>query len=446
MENTSTAIGPTPAPLPPKIKQLPLLGNALEILNRPKEFLVRAYQEHGPIYRIGLMGQDITVLAGKEANSFAQKNGGEIFSHHDIFKDLALELGSSRNLIALEGETHKLYRKTANRGYSRGAIFQALAVIFDQVDAFTEQLTPGQMFEVFPAAQQLISIELGKIAMQIDVSEEIEDLQAFMRMLLYIEVSKIWPKWFKKLPRYRRTRKITLELADKIVQWHLDNPPGEDRPNDLVDDFLAAHAEHPDQVSMADVRSAALGPILAGQDTVAGTTAYMIYAILKHPAIYQKIMDEVNALFSRDEITSKDLRTAETLHAAAVETMRLYPVAPFVPQMCVQEFEYAGYRVPAGTMVYLAQSVIHFLPENFADPFSFRLDREQPTKPRDISPFGLGPHICIGAGMGEVQIMLNVARLLYRGKFSITPSDYEMVSKALPPSPKNFFIQYEGPR
>ncbi|HKJ26399.1 MAG TPA: cytochrome P450, partial [Anaerolineales bacterium] len=158
------------------------------------------------------------------------------------------------------------------------------------------------------------------------------------------------------------------------------------------------------------------------------------------------IMEEVDTLFSKDEINASDLRNAETLHAAAIETMRLYPVAPFVPQISVQEFEYAGYRVPSGTRVYLAQSVIHFLEENFEDPFTFRLDRENKTKPSDISPYGLGPHICIGAGMGEVQIMLNIARLLYRGNFSITPNSYEMVSKALPPSPKNFFVTFEGIR
>ena len=446
MENISYTLGKNDAPLPPKAKRLPILGNTLNILNQPKQFLAEAYQTYGPVFRISLLGQDITVLAGKEANKFAQRNGGEVFSHHDLFKDLALELGSPHNMIALEGDIHKLYRKTAQSGYSRSALFPKMQIVFDEIDNFIDALEQGEVFEVFPIAQQLISIELGKIAMTYDVTEQIEDLQAFMRQLLYIEVSKIWPKWFKIFPRYQRTHKLTLALAEEIVQWHLDNPPSEERQSDLVDDFLEAHHNHPNEISMADVHSAALGPILAGQDTVAGTTAYMIYAILKHPAVHQQILDEVDILFSNQEIGTKEIRAAKTLHATAAETMRLYPVAPFVPQICVQEFEFAGYRIPAGTTVYLAQSVIHFLPENFEEPYKFRLNREKPTKQRDISPYGLGPHTCIGAGMGELQIMLNVARLLHKGNFSITPNNYKMVSKALPPSPKNFFVQFEGKR
>jgi cytochrome P450 len=439
-------IGKTQSPPPPKVRKTLFLGNALDIFNRPEIFLADSYKKHGPIYQIDLLGKAIIVLAGKEANKFAQRNGGEVFSHEDIFFDLAQELGSSRNMIALEGDLHNLYRKTAKAGYSRKAMVQAMQVVFDEVDTFVEQLEIGDVFEVFPKVQQLISIELGKIAMNIDVSEQIEDLQVFMRQLLYIEVSKIWPKWFKKLPRYRRTHKITLELANQIVQQHIDNPPGPDRASDLVDDFLAAHRQQPDNISIADVRSAALGPILAGQDTVAGTTAYMLYAILKHPAIYEQIVAEVDELISKEEIGSSDLRQAATLHAAAIETMRLYPVAPFVPQMCVKEFEFAGFRVPSGSMVYLAQSVIHFLEENFEDPLEFRLDREKATKPSDISPFGLGPHICIGAGMGEVQIMLNIARLLYKGAFTISPSTYQISSKAIPPSPRDFYVEFKGKR
>jgi cytochrome P450 len=387
------------------------------------------------------MGKPIVVMAGQEANKFAQKHGGQVFSHQDLFYDLAKELGSPRNMIALEGDIHTLYRKTAKSGYSRKTVIQGMQEIFVEVDKFIDMTPVGTRFELFPAVQRLISIQLGKIAMNVDVTPQIDALQDFMRRLLYIEVSKIWPKWFKKFPRYRRSQQITLALADEIVAQHLEYPPGKARPRDLVDDFLEAHRENPQQISMADVRSAALGPILAGQDTVAGTTAYMMYAILHNEQIYAQVQAEVNQLFKSEVISSAQLREASTLHEVAKETMRRYPVAPFVPQIAVEEFTFAGYRIPQGQMVYLAQSVIHFLDENFEDPFTFRIDREQTIKPSDISPFGLGPHICIGAGMGEIQIMLNIARLLYQGEYSISPANYQIVSKALPPSPKNFYVE-----
>ena len=441
MSEITFSIGKTTAPLPPKLRGYPLIGNSLSLVNRPEKMLVKGYREFGPVYQIEVMGKPIFVLAGKEANRFAQRNGGTVFSHEELFADLAVELGSQRNMIAIEGGLHTLYRKTAKEGYSRKAIIGDMDIVFQDVDAFLDKHKVGDVFEVFPEMQRLISIQLGKMAMNYDVTDHIDILQDFMRRLLYIEVSKIWPKWFKKLPGYKNTHQATLDLANTIVEWHLQNPPGEIRERDIVDDFLAGHNEHPDKISMADVRSAALGPILAGQDTVAGTTAYMLYAVCKHADVYHAVQAEVDVLFGKEEIRAADLRAANALHQVAIETMRLYPVAPFVPQIVVQEFEFGGYRIPEGAMVYLAQSVIHFLEENFEDPFEFRIDRAKPTKPSAISPFGLGPHICIGAGMGEVQIMLNVARLLHKANFSIDPTHYEIRSKALPPSPKGFNLK-----
>jgi cytochrome P450 len=446
MNEITFSIGKSTAPLPPKLPGAPVLGNALSLLNRPEQFLAKSYESYGPVYQIAILGKPIFVLAGKEANRFAQRNGGTVFSHEDLFSDLAVELGSNRNMIAIEGELHALYRKTAKGGYSRNAIMRDMDVVFRDVDAFIEAKGIGDKFEVFPAMQQLISIQLGKMALNYDVSDNIHVLQDFMRRLLYIEVSKIWPKWFKRLPGYRKSHQSTLDLANMIVEWHLKHPPGKNRDRDIVDDFLEGHNQYPDKISMADVRSAALGPILAGQDTVAGTTAYMLYAVCKNDSIYDKVQAEVDSLFGKGEINPADLRAAKTLHEVAIETMRVFPVAPFVPQITVKEFEFAGYRIPEGAMVYLAQSVIHFLEENFEAPFEFRIDRGRPTKPSEISPFGLGPHVCIGAGMGEAQIMLNVARLLYRADFSIYPMNYEIKSKALPPSPKDFRLKIVGKR
>ena len=39
-------------PAPPRVAGLPVLGNALDFLNRPMEFFVESYHKYGPIFRI----------------------------------------------------------------------------------------------------------------------------------------------------------------------------------------------------------------------------------------------------------------------------------------------------------------------------------------------------------------------------------------------------------
>src|SRR5260221_9635170 len=95
---------------------------------------------------------------------------------------------------------------------------------------------------------------------------------------------------------------------------------------------------------MHEGQAAALGPFLAGQDTVAGTSAFMLYAIISNPEIYARVQTEVDALFANGIPAATDFRNAEALHNTAIETMRRYPVAPFMPQHISQDFEYGGFR------------------------------------------------------------------------------------------------------
>ncbi|MEM9809572.1 MAG: hypothetical protein AAF959_30355, partial [Cyanobacteria bacterium P01_D01_bin.56] len=55
-------IGATTAPLPPLVKGFPLVGNIFSMSQGITPFLVDAYQEYGPIFRINLLGGYTTVL------------------------------------------------------------------------------------------------------------------------------------------------------------------------------------------------------------------------------------------------------------------------------------------------------------------------------------------------------------------------------------------------
>ena len=114
----------------------------------------------------------------------------------------------------------------------------------------------------------------------------------------------------------------------------------------------------------------------------------------------------------------------------------------------VRTFEFAGYRVEQGQRIFLASTVAHFLPELFADPLKFDITRyDEPRKEHKqrgaYAPFGIGTHLCLGAGAAEMQIMLVIATLLHTLRVEDASRKASLAIKA-DPSPtlgKGFRVQ-----
>src|SRR3546814_16474518 len=79
---------------------------------------------------------------------------------------------------------------------------------------------------------------------------------------------------------------------------------------------MEAHQRDPDLVPKADLVMLMTGPYVAGLDTVANTTAAIVYTVLKHPDVLARIHAEVDALYAKgrpvnEDEFMKDLRSEE---------------------------------------------------------------------------------------------------------------------------------------
>ena len=88
------------------------------------------------------------------------------------------------------------------------------------------------------------------------------------------------------------------------------------------------------------------------------------------------------------------------------------------PRGVVKEFEFAGYRVPAGTRVRLALAAGHRLPHVFENPEVFNPDRFVPPREEDkrhpyaLATFGRGPRACIGGSFAQLEVKALAAHVL----------------------------------
>lgn len=432
--------GSSQAPLPPKFPGLPLLGNALDFLNRPIELFLEAYHQLGPIFRIQAANQQFVVLAGLEANRFMAQVGEEYLSSKPLFGEFAAEMGSPNFLVAIDGPAHRHMRKEMQRGYSKGGIAPHLDHFVHLTQQRAAQWPVGETIFVKDQLQRLVTEQLGLALTNHSSGPHFEAIRIYLSTLLNVFTIKRWPRLVLYLPRYRRAKRDVMAMARQVVQAHRASNEGRDP--DLIDDLLAARDWQGELLREDDILAATVGPFFAGMDTVANTMGFMVYAILKQPDVLARILPEVDEHFAQGIPPWRELPKLQALYGATIETLRRYPVAPFTPRGVVKPFTFAGHRVEAGQQVIIANGLTHFLPEFFPDPWKFDIDRYAPPRNEHrqglgvFAPYTLGPHTCLGAGAAEVQLMVTIGALLRSVQLELDPPNYEIKTKLTPiPSP-----------
>lgn len=411
-------------PLPPFAKGLPVLGSALELLRDCRPFLLDNYRKLGPVYRIRAFHKVMTVLAGPSANQFYAQAGTEHLRSRELWKDFAIELGSDNLINAIDGVSHAWQRKVMKPGFARETLVQRLPEAANIVEIAARRLVPGTEFAVLPFMQEVVTEQLGLVMTGRAPGPYVDDIRRMIRTALNVLVVRKWPRLLLLLPGYRRARRRVRELAELVIAEHQATLPPE-RPRDMVDDLLAAHAERPTEYTARDLRVGVVGPYVAGLDTVANTCTFALHALLENPSALQRVRSEVDAALADGPLTTDKLKTMPALRGAVMETLRLYPVAALSQRTVTTPFTFHGYRVEAGTSLLIATGMTHVLPELFPDPTRFDIDRYEAPRNEHrtrgaYAPYGLGAHVCLGAGLAGIQIALIVAHLLHTTEFELS--------------------------
>jgi cytochrome P450 len=409
---------PGPPPLQPG---LPVIGNLIAFLREPMALLLAGYRRHGPVFRIQLGRRRFTVLAGAQANQFASRSS-DLFAAERFWRGFGRQLGVTESFLpSMDGPAHLRLRKVMQRSYARGAILGR----FEEVVAITrEVVTPlagAGPQPLVTVMRRPVTQQLGLLLTNRAPGDHFDDLVTFVRTGLNVTVLERWPKLMLATPGYRRARRRVLQLGAEVLASHRQPRAG---APDLVDDLLAASAQGKPPLVERDLVIAALGPFIAGLDTVANTCAFLIYRLLNDPAALARVQAEADALFGAGVPTPAALKETPALHGAVMETLRLHAIAPFLGRTAARAFSFAGHAVASDEDLLVATTLPHHLAEHFPDPARFDLDRFRAPRnehqtPGAYAPFGFGPHTCLGGGLAEIQIALTVATLLHDFSFQL---------------------------
>jgi cytochrome P450 len=126
--------------------------------------------------------------------------------------------------------------------------------------------------------------------------------------------------------------------------------------------------------------------------------------------------------------TAADLAQLPYTEMVVKESMRLYPPAWGIGRRALRDFELDGYRIPAGTNLFLLQVITHRDARFFAEPQRFDPERwrDHPTRNGKLPrfayfPFGGGPRVCVGAGFAMMEATLLLPTFAQRFQFELVP-------------------------
>ena len=426
----------------PKAPGWPVLGNALDMAGDLRGFLIRQYLELGPIFQVSALNSRFIALAGPEANNFVQKNGRVFLRSYETWRGFNSAMGAKDALMSMDGPGHVRMRKVHTRAFSGKFIEDRLDEVVDitqrAIAGWPENRPIGAQY----AMQKLIAEQIAVLTTGVSALDHIDDLIATLNGLLSVHVMKQRPGLVLRLPRLRRARKRMEELHAMVMAHHEDEERAE---RDLIDDLLELHQSDPQFFPETDLQLASLGPFFAGIETSANTASFMLYAVLKHPGLLERLTTEADALFGQRMLTAEGLHRLDVTKRIFLETLRMYPVIPGLTRTAANSFEFGGYTVPAGSKIIVGNTVAHHLPHCFPNPERFDIDRFLPERaehgqPGVFAPFGLGTHRCLGSNFAEIQVILTLLTIARHADIGLAPPGYNLKVQQTPtPHPAKSF-------
>jgi cytochrome P450 len=422
----ATATASTPKRLPGKVpgpKGRFLLGSLIEVSGDWLGFYNRCAEEYGDVVRVHLAHVPVYLLAHpRDIETVLATNAGNFTKSAD-YRALARVLG--KGLLTSEGDFWKRQRSLIQPAFHRQNILAYAAVMTRaagrMLDSWPEKRERNIHQDLMRVtleivAQCLFGAEVADAAERVGKAMEVVTerfiANASLAMLFRFDIPV-----FLARGEWRAIRELNEIIGGIIRKRRSSDQPRED----LLDMLLRARDADGNPMSDGQVRDEAMTLFLAGHETTAIALSWACYLIAQDPHIEAKLAEELQTVLGGRVPTPEDLPRLRYTEMVLKETMRLYPAVWGIGRRALQDCELGGYRVPAGSNIFILQWRTQRDPRFFPDPERFNPERwrEDPVRSGKIPrfayfPFGGGPRVCVGASFAMMEATLLLAMIQQR--------------------------------
>lgn len=267
----------------------------------------------------------------------------------------------------------------------------------------------------------------------------------------FLPILKYTPKflapWKTQCDTVRRLQRqlyfgLLGEVEERLAQGHENGS--------FMEQVLARQAEFGMSRELVGYLGGAM--IEAGADTTTAWFLSLVLAMVAFPEAQKKAQAELDAVVGKDRApTPEDFPHLPYIQAVIQECHRWRPVASLaVPHGTIEDITYRGFRIPAGTTIFVNTWGIAHDPDVYERPEDFWPERwilnEFGVKPgvdtsdrRNNIWFGSGRRFCPGVHLATNSLMINTMNLIWA--FDYAP---EIDSETGKPIPVNTFGYVQG--
>ena len=352
-------------------------------------------------------------------------------------------------LVTSEGDFWRRQRRLAQPAFHRQRISSYGDIMVEYTNRALAEWKNGEQRDIARDMTRLTLEIVVKTLFNSDVSNDADHVGAMLAEIVKPFASQATLKWIADnrlpTPGHRRYFNAVSEIDRVVFRIIGERRASGTDEGDLLSMLLQAQDEDGSQMNDAQLRDEVMTLFLAGHETTALALSWSWYLLATHPEAEKKFHAELDEVLGKNGSRAPevaDLPRLKYTEMIVKETMRLYPPAYAVGREAIEETEIGGFRVPRNTQLFAFQWVTHRDPRFFERPSEFEPERWASESIQNLPkyayfPFGGGPRQCIGNYFAMMEVVLLLATIGQRFKFSLVKDHPVEVLPVLSLRPKN---------
>jgi cytochrome P450 len=382
---------------------------------------VRSLRPAGDIVRVDLGTWPVYFLTTPELVHQVRVAQARSFARGAVFERARPLLGSG--LATSDGDLHHRQRRLMQPAFQHSRIAAYAETMSRSARAMTDSWRAG---DVVALNDEMYSLALTIVAEAMFSAAAGRPAVAAVRRLMPVLVRGILvrtvaPPLLVRAPtpgnrRFHRVAEQLRGAIDQVVQRYRASATDH---ADLLSMLLAARdADTGEAMTDLQVRDEVVTVMLTGTETTATTLSWALHELARHPEVEERVHREVDAVIGTRPPGHADVARLEHTGRVLDETLRLHPALLFM-RRAVAPVEIGGTAIPAGTEIAYSPYALQRDPDLYPFPDRFDPDRWLPDRvPRRLrsafTPFGAGPHRCIGDAFAWSEMAIALATIAAR--------------------------------
>ncbi|XP_064212412.1 cytochrome P450 4g15 isoform X1 [Tribolium castaneum] len=419
---------------------LPIVGNGLKFLCKKEDVLNVFIESLNPYPSPTRMwfGPRL-VLFVKDPNQLQIiLQSSKLATKAFFYKFLEPFLG--QGLFTASGPKYKTDKKILQPLFSLKMLTNYCAVFQKHADKLVEGMAKhvdGPEFDVldhlnftaFESSMDLLLEDKNKHSI------DYKDIPQYVRRFYHIFFNRITKFWlhfdfiFKRSSYYQEQRKmkaiantmieeIMYSTVPQVIQKLMEGGNISKKNSSMLEKLAELVVENPKDLTIENCVDHLMTFMATSQDSQSSAVAFTCMMLGAYPHIQDKVVEELSEVLSNKTcVTLDELSKLNYLDMCLKESMRLFPVAPFIFRDTTEEFQLENLTIPGN--VTLALSIYHahrdrnfwekpddFYPEHFAP------EAVKNRHPFAFLPFSAGPRKCIAQQYSTTYMKIQLCTIL----------------------------------